>query len=63
MIKRPPNRTKAERWKEALAELRDIQAECEAYGAVPDGLRDEDREERYRAIADIDLSERESADF
>ena len=63
-VKRKPRRTKVERWHEALDELRDIQAECEAYvGDVPEGLQGEDLVELYRDIANIDLSQIEVAEF
>jgi hypothetical protein len=64
MVKRPARQTKAERWEEAVDALHEIQRECEAYADdVPDGLKDEDRQERYRIIAEIDLSELENAEF
>jgi hypothetical protein len=64
MVKRTPRQSKAQRWSAAISELLEIQEECASYAdSVPDGLRDETREELYRAIADIDLSEIEDAEF
>ncbi len=55
---RPPvdRRTRPQRWHDAIAELRALQAEYTAWhDALPDSLRDSATAEALQAIVDLDL--------
>ena len=57
---RPPadHRSRARRWKDAIAELLQLQAQYAAWlEALPDNLRDTATAEALQAICDLDLTE------
>jgi hypothetical protein len=58
-MRRPADhRSRARRWKEAVAELLQLQAQYAAWlEALPDNLRDSATAEALQAICDIDLTE------
>ena len=58
-MRRPADhRSRARRWKEAVAELLQLQAQYAAWlEALPDNLRDSATAEALQAICDLDLTE------
>ena len=58
-MRRPTDhRSRARRWKEAVAELLQLQAQYAAWlEALPDNLRDSATAEALQAICDLDLTE------
>ena len=58
-LRRPADhRSRARRWKEAVAELLQLQAQYAAWlEALPDNLRDSATAEALQAICDLDLTE------
>jgi hypothetical protein len=54
-------RSKLQRWRQAVAELRDLQDEYQAWlEALPQNMEDSATAEALRTICDLDLSELES---
>ena len=62
--RRPADRrSKAQRWRDAVAELVELQEEYQAWlEALPESLRESATAEALRAITEIDLSELESVE-
>jgi hypothetical protein len=58
-MRRPADhRSRARRWKDAVAELLELQAQYAAWlEALPDNLRDSATAEALQAICDLDLTE------
>jgi hypothetical protein len=53
---RPPRRSRAQRWNDALAEMVAIQAECAAwFEALPESLRDSVTAAALQEMIDLDL--------
>jgi hypothetical protein len=60
---RPPadRRSRPQRWRDAVAELLALQAECAAWQeALPENLRDTATDEALQAIVDLDLADIEA---
>jgi hypothetical protein len=54
-------RSRPQRWRDAVAELQDLQDEYQAwFDALPQNMADSATAEALRAICDLDLSELES---
>ena len=59
--RRPSERSRTQRWRDAVAVLMDVQRECGArLQALPDHLQESDAAETLQAICDLDLSELEA---
>ena len=65
-IRRRPasdRRSRPQRWRDAVAQLIDIQADCQAWlDALPDSLQQGATAEALQAVCQIDLSELESVE-
>src|SRR6516225_1632143 len=59
--RRPSQRSRTQRWRDAVAVLMAVQRECDArLQALPDHLQESDAAETLQAICDLDLSELEA---